>query len=644
MEWRVLLCSFLLLGMGGSPIQADVDQNTLTAQQIHKNLNGSQDACTNFWNYACGNYSAGAGTKYVDNFELVEDLYAQAMVEFMESDLEFLDSDVQLDDRPALRLLGQMRAYYNACTKDPQMEWPLEDFHSLEPNEWALETARFRRHGLNGVFLDERVDVAINDSLRSVVQLKMPAPSSNYSERRALQFLKLNHSGSEVEISRLVDQLRHLEAKHRQEEPLVQSWTLADLMQKIPQINWQVYFHELLSGHLNGLLFEVSDVDYLRELGLLLRNTSGGTINLYLRLRLTVLLRQSEPARRNPKTCIHHMRALLPLGMNYLYNRYVYKNRNWVDTIQLQQIFNSLKDMFGQYLDANRLQLSPAQLTYVRRKLSTMKLRVGQLPEETSPDFYDSHYESANFSASHHLANVLEALSLRTRLQHEALRLPHSRLDLRRYYVNDDVVKARTSPFYENERNTITVPLVFMQWPLFNHSQHPVFQYSLMGGVLAHELSHAFEQEGILFDADGNESPVGLQIRETKPFQNAIKCAAQTPAVSLKERLADLNGLQLAYDTFFGLDHNSQLFKYRPFVFESEFGAPQLFHLSYAQFFCGILPPVLGHDRDDVRVNVCVGNLRQFALDFKCPPQPAVQSPPLCEMWRPTAASNLVSA
>ncbi|SPP90154.1 endothelin-converting enzyme 1-like [Drosophila guanche] len=641
MEWCVLLCSFLLLGF--VPIQADVDQSTLAALQIHKNLNRSQEACTNFWNYACGNYSAADGAKYVDNFELVEDLYAQAMVEFMEGDLELVDSDVQLNEGPALRLLAQMRAYYNACTNDSQTDWPEEDFRLLESNDWALETAKFRRHGLNAVFFDERVDVAYNDSLRSVVQLKMPDPSSSYSERCALQLLKLNHSGSEAEVSRLVDQLRQLEAKHRQEEPLVQSWTLADLEQKIPQINWQAYFHELLSGHLNGVLFEVSDVDYLRELGQQLGNTNRSTINLYLRLRLTVLLKQTGPARRSPNTCIHHMRALLPLGMNYLYNRYVYKNRNLVDNIQLLEIFESLKGMFGKYLEANRLQLSPAQLSYVREKLSTMKLKVGNLPEETSPAFYDSHYESANFSDSHHLSNVLEALSLRTRLQHDVLRLPHSRLDLRRYYVNDDVVKARTSPFYENERNTITVPLIFLHFPLFDHRQHSIFQYSLMGGVLAHELSHAFEHEGILFDADGNESPVGLQIRDTKAFQNAIKCAAQTPAVSLKERLADLNGLQLAYDTFFGLDHNSQLYTYRPYAFESEFQAPQLFHLSYAQFFCGILPPVLGHDRDDVRVNVNVANLRQFSLDFKCPP-PAVQSPPVCELWRPTASSILVSA
>ncbi|XP_033254429.1 neprilysin-1-like [Drosophila miranda] len=233
------------------------------------------------------------------------------------------------------------------------------------------------------------------------------------------------------------------------------------------------------------------------------------------------------------------MRALLPLGMNYLYKRYVYRHRDLLDTKQLLLIFDSLKIMFSSYLNANRLQLSAEQLSYVMKKLGAMKRR---------------------------------ALSLRTRLQHDALRLPHSRLDLHLYYVNDDVVKARTSPFYENERNTITVPLIFLQWPLFDSRQHHIFQFSLMGGVLAHELTHAFEQEGILFDS---------------------------LLLSLKERLADLNGLQLAYDTFFGPNHNSQNFEYRPYAFESEFKAPQLFHLSYAQFFCGILPPVLGHDRDD---------------------------------------------
>ncbi|XP_033254427.1 neprilysin-1-like [Drosophila miranda] len=238
-----------------------------------------------------------------------------------------------------------------------------------------------------------------------------------------------------------------------------------------------------------------------------------------------------------------------------MYKRYVYRHRDLLDTKQLLLIFYSLKIMFSSYLNANRLQLSAEQLSYVMKKMGAMKLR---------------------------------ALSLRTRLQHDALRLPHSRLDLHLYYVNDDVVKARTSPFYENERNTITVPLIFLQWPLFDSRQHHIFQFSLMGGVLAHELTHAFEQEGILFDsllcgiADSRDE--GLPERHQMP---------------LKERLADLNGLQLAYDTFFGPNHNSQNFEYRPYAFESEFKAPQLFHLSYAQFFCGILPPVLGHDRDD---------------------------------------------
>ncbi|XP_033254430.1 endothelin-converting enzyme 1-like [Drosophila miranda] len=284
-----LLCSFLLLEL--APTQAFVDINMLTALQIHKNLNGSEDPCRNFWNYACGNYSAANGTKYVDNFQLVEDLYAQAMEEFMESEGELIESDLELNEEPAARLLAQMRAYYKACIKDPEIDWSEPDLHSLEPNDWALETAKFRRHGLNAVFFDERVDVETNDSLRPVVLLKMPALSNSYSERRALQVLQRNHSGSVEAISRLVDQLRQLEATHRQEEPLVQSWSLAGLTQHIPEINWQGYFHVLLSGHLEGVLFEVSDVDYLRELGQLLSNASKSTINLYLRLRLTVLLK-----------------------------------------------------------------------------------------------------------------------------------------------------------------------------------------------------------------------------------------------------------------------------------------------------------------------------------------------------------------
>ncbi|KAH8372980.1 hypothetical protein KR009_009409 [Drosophila setifemur] len=627
MESKLLLC--FCLGLTLVSIGAEEDISRLTTLQIYKNLNGLTP-CTDFWNFACGGFSKAS--HFEDNFEWIEDQYASAMV-------EILESNVGESDALAPRLINQMKSYYKTCKTD-HTQWSINDpKESLR--EWMLDTNRYRNHGLNGVLFDERVDVATNDSLQRVIQIKMPERSASYSVRQALQLIEQHPWEYTEQMLQLVAKLRRLETKYRQQEPLVQTWRIRELQQQIPHMGWHKIVAQLLdvdtdSSELDGLLFEVSDVSYLQEMDQLIAETDDRVYHQYLRVRQLVLIRESELLNRNPRTCIHHMRALLPLGMNYIYNRFVYKNREQ-DTRQLQEIFSSLKTTFGKYLDYNRLNLTREQLTYLRAKLAKMQLKLGNLPEEISPEFYDTHYQSANFTDSNYLNNLREALALRTHLQHEGLLQSGSRLDLNRYYVNDDVVKARTSPFYENERNTITVPLVFLQWPLFDHRQHPVFQHSLIGAVLAHEMNHAFEQEGVLFDAAGNEATVGWEIRETQSFKNAIRCAKERPFVSLKERLADINGLQLAYDAFFGLNHDSRQFEYRPYSFDGVFTPPQMFHLSYAQFFCGNLPPVIAHDRDNERVNVSVGNLRQFAYDFKC--GTSTEQSPICEMWRPREES-----
>ncbi|KAH8318309.1 hypothetical protein KR074_004484 [Drosophila pseudoananassae] len=620
---RSLLFLSICLGLALECTSGYMDISSQTALQIRRNMNRSANPCTDFWNYACGGFRNSSN--YVDNFEWVEDLYATSMGEFFESHVE---------DTQSPRLLEQMKTYYKACTTDP-LYWTLDDIpESLR--DWQPTLDSSRGYGLNGVFFDERVDVATNDSLQLVVQIQMPQITTRYSMQRILRIIQKYPWEHKHQMNQLAVNIRMLEYKYCLPEPIVQTWRVEELSRHIPQVPWTAIIRDILGedpGQLENLLFEVSDVDYLREMGQLLANTDPGTLNQYLKVRQLILLKETEPLSRNPKSCIHHMRALLPLGMDYIYDKFLYKNRK-ADTLKLQEILRSLKATFGKYLDANRLGVTSDQMAYLRAKLHGMKIKIGNLPEDESFEFYDNHYQSANFTESSFLKNLNEALALRTRLQHEGLLQPGSRLDLRRYYVNDDVVKARTSPFYENERNTITVPMLFLQWPLFDHRQHAIFHGSLLEAVLAHEMSHGFEQEGILFDADGNESPIGLEIRESPAFQNAIKCVQRQPFVSLKERLADLNGLQLAYDAFFDLNHDSRKFEYRPYAFEAEFSAPQLFFLSYAQFFCGLLPPVIAHDRDDERVNVSVGNLRQFAYDFKCEPS-TVQSHPICEMWRP---------
>ncbi|ALC40694.1 CG8550 [Drosophila busckii] len=507
-----------------------------------------------------------------------------------------------------------MRDYFKACGKQQSQE--LKELKQQQLQLWAW-LGKLRQYGLNGVFFEQTVDVAYNDSKRYVLQLKMPASAD------------LEQLAVDAELQQFVWQLRDLTASYDSEESTIQSWSFDELQQQIPQINWQMYFEALLTFDLSAVRVEVSDVAYLRAVGQLLQRSQPSNIAAYVQLQLAKFMQQARPKRGSNYDCIQHMRALLPLGMNYIYNRYVYKTRA-TDMQQLQALFATLKQVFAKYLTANRLSLNQQQLAYLRNKLQHMQLQLGNLPPNATSSYYNAHYGSISF-ANDFEHNLLAALQLRTRLQHAPLMQPHAQLQLDTYYVNDDLFVARNAPYFEPERNTLTVPLIFMQLPFYHQSQHPVFRHSLMGFILAHELNHAFEHEGILYDYAGNESPLGASIRQQPAYQLALKCVVQeSTTAALKERLADVNGLQLAYDAFFGLNHDSSQFAYLPYAFEQRLLAPQLFHLNFAQFFCGRLPIALGHDMDNVRVYIAQKYLHQFAIDFKCAPTSATN----CSLWR----------
>lgn len=154
-----LICFSLWLSMA----QSLVDINVATADNIHTNIDANISPCRNFWAHACGNWSS----LNVDNFDMVEESYAQATAPVLATGyLKFAAR--------APRLMHQMSVYFNACLTDQENEVILPQELLSSDSDWTRYMAKSRKYGLNGVFFDQTTDVAYNDSLRYVVQLRMP--------------------------------------------------------------------------------------------------------------------------------------------------------------------------------------------------------------------------------------------------------------------------------------------------------------------------------------------------------------------------------------------------------------------------------------------------------------------------------------
>jgi len=112
---------------------------------------------------------------------------------------------------------------------------------------------------------------------------------------------------------------------------------------------------------------------------------------------------------------------------------------------------------------------------------------------------------------------------------------------------------------YEPSRNGIEIPAAFMQPPIYDPKADAAVNFCALGAVIGHEITHGFDSQGRLYDADGNVRDWWAP-QDVKRFNaQADKLVAQANAfqvlpglhangaLAVGENLADLGGVSLAY-------------------------------------------------------------------------------------------------
>jgi putative endopeptidase len=137
--------------------------------------------------------------------------------------------------------------------------------------------------------------------------------------------------------------------------------------------------------------------------------------------------------------------------------------------------------------------------------------------------------------------------------------------------------------------NAINFPAAILQPPYFDPNQPLAMDYGAIGATIGHEISHSFDDQGALFDAQGrlknwwqpddfahfraSGARLAAQYDAYKPFPDLALNGAQT----LSENIADVAGLNVAYDAYRLATQSA------PPVSAAGFDGDQLFFLSFAQ-------------------------------------------------------------
>jgi putative endopeptidase len=117
--------------------------------------------------------------------------------------------------------------------------------------------------------------------------------------------------------------------------------------------------------------------------------------------------------------------------------------------------------------------------------------------------------------------------------------------------------------YYDPSTNTINFPAAILQPPFFYANGDDAINYGGIGAVIGHESSHGFDDQGHQFDGDGNKDNWWTPKDETQFDARTAKLVQQfnayaplrdrpdvhvNGALSLGENIADLGGLNVAYD------------------------------------------------------------------------------------------------
>lgn len=123
---------------------------------------------------------------------------------------------------------------------------------------------------------------------------------------------------------------------------------------------------------------------------------------------------------------------------------------------------------------------------------------------------------------------------------------------------------ATINAYYNPTYNEIVFPAAIMQPPFFDEKADDAVNYGAMGAVIGHELTHGFDDQGSLFDGDGNmtnwwtdtdranfESKTKMLVDQFNAFVAIDSINLHVNGeLTLGENIADLGGLTISYYAF----------------------------------------------------------------------------------------------
>ena len=336
-------------------------------------------------------------------------------------------------------------------------------------------------------------------------------------------------------------------------------FTKAELVKTVPNINWDNYFNTLgiitpekiiimqpnYYKALNSIIDSVSISDWKNYLSFHLIEKaapylSSNIVTEHFKFNGTVLA-----GRKTMKPRYKRVQGSLDMALGEALGKFYVDN--YFDAKSKQKVNEMVDNLIASYRDRinSRDWMSAGTKIQAQKKLDKLIRKLG------FPDKW-INYVALVIGKESYWKNMSNAMRFHYNRMLAKINKPVDKME---WGMTPPTVNA----YYNPSSNEIAFPAGIMQMPFFSPEADNAFNYGVMGAIIGHELTHGFDDQGALFDADGNlknwwtdtdfkkfKERTKLIIDQFNDFV-AIDSLHVNGELTQGENIADLGGLTMAY-------------------------------------------------------------------------------------------------
>jgi putative endopeptidase len=428
--------------------------------------------------------------------------------------------------------------------------------------------------------------------------------------------------------------------------------TVTQLSGLAPEIAWQKFFER--TGTPAGFELNVANPDFFKGLQAQLEAADLDTVKTYLRWQLINStpsytlpqamddedfdfygrsLRGQPEQRARWKRCVDATDGAVGEALGEVYVKSQFSAASKAATLQMVQDIEAAMDKDIDGLDW----MSPETKIKAKAKLKLVADKIGY------PDHFRD-YSGLKIVRGDAVGNSWRASEFEARRQLAKIGKP---VDRGEWGMTPSTVDA----YYNPSMNDINFPAGILQAPLYDPNATDAENYGHVGAIVGHELTHGFDDQGRQFDGSGNladwwtaedgkkfDDKAGCEVKEYGNF-TAVDDVKINGKLTLGENTADNGGLRLAYLAF--LEDAKRKNIDLTAKDANGYTPVQEFFVAYGQNWCGKTRPEQvrlqvqtdPHSPREFRVNGVIQNMPELGPAFGCKPGQPMMPVNACRVW-----------